>query len=182
MRGIIFGVLATFSLCVSAESLEDRVKALEAQVTELRALIAELSVIALRSQSVNESETDTSSEDNLATLIFLAAMKQAIDEEQTQSEIDFDCIQELDANMTALEKNSSFTTVGWMLKYQSTCSESVVAKVNIEWYTSDDFLLEHDTAYARFAPNTNGQVNGEKRLFSTEKFEKIDKYKISIVR
>ena len=183
MRRLLVGLgLIVMSSLVFAETLEDRVKSLEEQVAELQAMIAKLSIAALGANSESKSEDSSSAEDGLAALMFLAAMRNAMDETVTESEVNLDCIKELDAKMKPLEQNSAFTTVGWMLKYESKCEEAVIAKVNLEWYTSDDFLLERETAFARFEPNSTGQANGEKRLFSTEKYEKVDKFKISIVR
>ena len=183
MKNLSFVIgLLLITSSVSAESLEERVKSLEEQVIELQAMIAKLSIAALGANSESKSEDSSSAEDSLAALMFLAAMKNAMDETVNQSEVNLDCIKELDAKMKPLEQSSAFTTVGWMLKYESKCEEAVIAKVNLEWYTSDDFLLERETAFARFEPNSTGQANGEKRLFSTEKYEKVGKFKISIVR
>lgn len=180
MRLLIFTLALTAAINVSAESLEDRVKALESQVAELQEMIAKLSIAALGASEKSESSEDTSAEESLAALMLLAAMSNALDESKQESEVSIDCIKELDAKMKPLEKNSLYTTVGWMLKYQSTCEESVEAWVNIEWYTSDGFLLEEHSALARFDPTTEGQVSGEKKRFSTEKYDKVGKFKVSL--
>lgn len=180
MKLFVFLIGILSALSVSAESLEDRVKALESQVAELQEMIAKLSIAALGANEKSESSEDTSTEESLAALMFLAAMGNALDQSKQESEVNTDCINELDAKMKPLEKNSLYTTVGWMLKYESTCEESVITRVNIEWYTSDGFLLEKHSTFAKFDPNTKGQVSGEKKHFSTEKYNKVGKFKVSL--
>ena len=183
MKIFVFLIGILSALSVSAESLEDRVKSLEAKVAELQEMIAKLSIAALgatEKSEGSEGSEDKSVEESLAALMLLAAMSNALDESKQESEVSLDCIKELDAKTKPLEKNSLYTTVGWMLKYQSTCKESVEAWVNIEWYTSDGFLLEEHSALARFDPTTEGQVSGEKKHFSTEKYNKVGKFKVSL--
>lgn len=180
MKLFVFLIGILSALSVSAESLEDRVKSLEAKVAELQEMIAKLSIAALGATEKSEGSEDKSVEESLAALMLLAAMSNALDESKQESEVSLDCIKELDAKTKPLEKNSLYTTVGWMLKYQSTCEESVEAWVNIEWYTSDGFLLEEHSTLARFDPTTEGQVSGEKKRFSTEKYDKVGKFKVSL--
>lgn len=176
----VFGLLITIS--VSAESLEERVKTLESKVSELQEMIVKLSVAALETNSKTNGENDSSTEDSMAALMFLAAMKNTMEQSEQEREVNIDCIKELDAKIKPLEQNSAYTNVGWMLKYESTCDESIIARVNLAWYTSDGFLLEKHSSFARFDPKTKGQVSGEKQLFSTEKYEKIGRFTISLGR